>query len=374
MKKLLSVVLVLCLMLSMLVACGSGSEDTGAEGKDSKPTASETVSEKEEADDEEESSSEEKEESSEEESSSEEEEDEDDSSSSKKSSSKKSSSKKSSSKKSSSKKSSSKKSSSNKSSSGKEDDKPSAEVKNISDFKGTWKLGNGTVFCYTINDKDNTVIAYAENGFTLGTFPVVATAEGVVLKMGELGNVTLKDPSTLTITAVPAVTDYSAIVGTYEMIYGEHVGAVLNMKESTWDITSDKYNDVGSYTIMDGEAVLSPTKELGGNVYHKILGGGKILEAYQPSSRIYVEKSFGATKVGKALRNYYDLIMNDWTCSDYDVEFTDKGRVLIAGEEMGIWYPTTTGATAELSDGSTQYVEFTDNGINFYYKELTRKQ
>ncbi len=414
MKKLLSVILVLSLMLSMLVACGSNAEDTDAEGQESKPTTSSAVSEKEESEEEESSSEESSEENSseEEESSSESDEDEEESSSSKKSSSKKSSkkssskksskksssekeevedqedeeeeessvkkssSKKSSSKKSSSKKSSSKKSSSKKSSSEKVSSAEKEEtpvVKNVSDFKGTWKLANGSVFCCTIDDADNTVTAYAENGFSLGTYPVVATEEGIVLKMGALGLVTLKDPSTLAPIEVPAATDYSVIVGVYEMIYGEHVGAVLDLKETNWTIDSEKYKDTGNYEIMKGEAVLAPTKELGGSVYHKILGGGKILQAYQPSSRIYVEKSFGQTPVGKALTNYYDLIMNDWTSSDYDVEFTDKGRVLIAGEDMGIWYPTSTGATAEFTDGSTQYVEFTDSGIKFFYNEFARK-
>ncbi len=251
-----------------------------------------------------------------------------------------------------------------------------AEVVDIADYEGTWKLGNGTVACYTVNAAEKTVTAYADNGIVLGTFAAVPTAEGLVLKMGSFGLVTLKDPTTLTITTVPTVSNYY-LSGTYEMIYGEYVGATLTMEAANWTIDSESYDDAGPYEVLNGEAVLSPSKELGGNVYHKILGGGKVLQAYQPSSRIYIEKEYAETENGKAMKNYYDLLMNNWVASDdesYTVEFSDKGRVLIAGVEMGIWYPTATGATAEFTDGSTQYVEFSDSGISFYYKDFVRAE
>lgn len=255
-----------------------------------------------------------------------------------------------------------------------------AELADIADFEGTWKLGSPLVDCYTVNAADKTVTAYAANGIVIGTFPVVATTEGIVLKMGGFGIVPLTDPTALTITTVPTVSSYD-LVGKYEMFYGEYIGATLEIiDDSKWTLEGggfDKGPDQGPYSIVNGEAHMSPTKELGGTVYHKILGGGKILQAYQPSSRVYIEKTYAEKSEGKTLKNYFDLLSNKWVASDdssFTLEFTDKGRVLISGEEMGIWYPTATGATAEFTDGSNQYVEYTDDGINFYYKNFVRAE
>ncbi len=256
----------------------------------------------------------------------------------------------------------------------------SAESKyKISDFEGTWKLGSQNVACYTINAADKTVTAYADNGIVLGTFPVAETSDGIMLKMGFFGMVPLTDPTALTVTSVPTVSDYD-IKGSYEMIYGEYLGSTLDITDdSHWTLEGETYTkgpDQGTYEIINGEAQLNPTKELGGTVYHKILGGGKVLQAYQPSSRVYIEKEYAATRDGQAMAYYFDLMTNKWADAEdesFTAEFTDKGKVLISGEEMGIWYPTTTGATAEFTDGSNQYVEFTDNGIEFYYKNFVRQ-
>ncbi len=242
----------------------------------------------------------------------------------------------------------------------------------INDFEGTWKLGNGHVACYTVNAAEKTVTAYADNGIVIATFPVAETDEGVVLKMGAFGNITLKDPTELTVTAAPTATEYD-LVGSYEMIYGEYIGATLNIiSNNEWNLDATK-PDSGPYEITNGEAHFSPTKELGGTVYHKILGGGKVLMAYQPSNRVYVDKEYAKTDDGKAISNYFYLMKNKWvdsSDSNFTAEFTDKGRVLIAGEDMGLWYPTANGATAELIDGSTQEVKLTDTGIDFYYKNF----
>ena len=254
------------------------------------------------------------------------------------------------------------------------------ELADIADFEGTWKLGSPLVACYTVNATDKTVTAYAANGIEIGTFPVVATTEGIVLKMGGFGIVPLNDPTALTITTVPTVSSYD-LVGEYEMIYGEYLGATLSIVDNkNWTLAGESYAkgpDQGPYDILNGEAQLSPTKELGGTVYHKILGGGKVLKAYQPSNRVYIEKTYAEKSEGKTLKNYFDLLSNKWVDSadsNFTLEFTDKGRVIIAGEDMGIWYPTATGATAEFIDGSTQYVEYTDEGIEFYYKDFVRVQ
>lgn len=254
------------------------------------------------------------------------------------------------------------------------------ELADIADFEGTWKLGSPLVACYTVNATDKTVTAYAANGIVIGTFPVVATTEGIVLKMGGFGIVPLNDPTALTITTVPTVSSYD-LVGEYEMIYGEYLGATLSIvDDENWTLAGESYAkgpDQGPYNIVNGEAHLNPTKELGGTVYHKILGGGKVLKAYSPSNRVYIEKTYAEKSEGKTLKNYFDLLSNKWVDSadsNFTLEFTDKGRVIIAGEDMGIWYPTATGATAEFIDGSTQYVEYTDEGIEFYYKDFVRAE
>lgn len=258
-----------------------------------------------------------------------------------------------------------------------DDTEADATVANIADFAGTWKHGTPWVACYTIDADNNTVTAYRDNGYVVGTFPVVATKEGIVLKMGTFGLVTLKSADDLVAAEVPEMVA-PALAGDWNMIYGElSDDTYITFVDATeWTMTGNKA-DKGTYSIKDnGEVELSPTKELGGNVYHRVLGGGEVLEAYQPSSRIYVKKSTLETKEGQALANYYDLIMNKWVASDdanYTVTFTGNGQVEISGTNMGIWYPTSTGATVEMTDGSTQYVEFSDNGIDFYYKSFTRK-
>lgn len=252
-----------------------------------------------------------------------------------------------------------------------------ATLANIADYEGTWKLGSPYVDCYTINASNNTVTAYNANGIAVGTFPVVATAEGVDLKMGAFGMVSLKNPTDLVVAEIPDAV-VPALSGDWNMIFGElSDDTFITFTSATeWTMTGNR-PDKGTYNITEENIVeLSPTKELGGNVYHNVLGGGDVLQAYQPSSRVYVRKSALETNQGKALSYYYDLLMNSWVASDdanYKVTFTSDCKVEISGTEMGIWYPTATGATVEMNDGTNQYVEFTDNGIDFYYKSFVRK-
>ena len=115
------------------------------------------------------------------------------------------------------------------------------ELADIADFEGTWKLGSPLVACYTVNATDKTVTAYAANGIAIGTFPVVATTEGIVLKMGGFGIVPLNDPTALTITTVPTVSSYD-LVGEYEMIYGEYLGATLSIADDkNWTLAGESY-------------------------------------------------------------------------------------------------------------------------------------
>lgn len=252
-----------------------------------------------------------------------------------------------------------------------------ATVADIADFEGTWKIEEGDVHTVKIDSAASSVTAYDADGFVIATFPAVATADGVVLKMGAFGEVTLKDPTALTITTVSAPASAPDLTGNWTYIWGDLPDdTVLVVKDGgKFDITGTK-SDTGDYSAKDNDTFsFSPTKELGGAVTHEVLGGGDILNATSPSVRYYVRESALSTDTGKALSNYYTLFANKWSDSDaaMNVEFKDNGKIAISGADMGIWYPTATGATVEYDDGSKDEIVITDGSftLNYYSKTFS---
>lgn len=259
-------------------------------------------------------------------------------------------------------------------------DSGSAEVVNVADFKGAWKIDKGEVSVVDINDTDSSVTAYNADGFVIATFPAVATEKGLVLKMGAYGEVTLENTVDLTSATITAPTNKADISGEWTYFFGDlPQDTVLNVKsDGTFVITGSKA-DSGTYSYTDNDTVgLSPSKELGGAVSHEVLGGGKILNATDPSVRYYVNTSALATDTGKAMKTYYELIANEWSDADgaVAIEFKNSGKIFISGAEMGIWYPTANGATIEYSDGENKDDITVNNGtfnLAYYGKDFSKK-
>ncbi len=250
---------------------------------------------------------------------------------------------------------------------------------NISDFEGVWKIEKGEVDTVKISAADSSVTAYDADGFVIATFPVIATDKAVVLKMGAFGEVSLEDATALTVTTVPTPAAKPDLVGEWTYLFGDlPEDTVLQVVDGEkFNITGSK-PDTGSYSFDDNDtAGLSPTKELGGAVTHEILGGGDILNAVNPSVRYYVRKAALSTDTGKALSNYYSLFANEWKDADgaISVEFKDNGKLFISGAEMGIWYPTATGASIEYQDGTKDDITVTDGKFNlaYYGKDFSKQ-
>lgn len=250
---------------------------------------------------------------------------------------------------------------------------------NISDFEGVWKIQKGEVDTVKISAADSSVTAYDADGFVIATFPVAATDKAVVLKMGAFGEVSLEDATALTVTTVPSPAAAPDLVGDWTYLFGDlpEDTALKIVDGEKFNITGSKA-DTGTYSFDDNDTVgLSPTKELGGAVTHEILGGGDILNAVSPSVRFYVRNAALTTDTGKAISNYYNLFANEWKDEDgaITVEFKDNGKLFISGAEMGIWYPTATGASIEYQDGSKDDITVTDGKftLNYYGKDFSKQ-
>ncbi len=256
------------------------------------------------------------------------------------------------------------------------DDSAPATV-SVADFEGVWKITKGEVDVVEISADDKSVTAYTADGFVIATFPVAETAEGLVLKMGAFGEVTLEDAASLTTASAPAPADKADIKGDWEYIWGDlPEDTVLSIEDERFTISGTK-SDSGTYIFKDNDTVgLSPTKELGGIVTHEILGGGNILNATDPSVRYYVKKSALSTDTGKAIKNYFELFANEWKDADgaIEVEFKDNGALFISGSQMGIWYPTATGASIEYQDGTKDDITVADGKFNlpYYGKDFSK--
>ncbi len=342
MKKLLAAILSVCMLVCLLSACGPtiviSSDVTSSDQTDDQQDNSQNEDEDQDKDEE-------------------------------KSSNKKSSNKKSSNKKSSNKNSSDKNSSTS---------KPEEDTADIKDFKGVWKLGKGKVDIIEINSGKKTVTAYDSNGYIISTFPVVETEEGIVLKMGAVGNVTLKEASSLSKASVPSVSKDPAYKGTYSFVGGDLPdGTGLEIKDDgKYEITGSKA-DHGPYKYKDMTVTLTPTIELLYDVDYKIVGGGKVLYAVADGGnkvRVFIKSD--ASGEAKAVANQCYIKSFDWKATDgsMTLSFNDKGRVVFDGEEMGVYYPTEKGITVEYSDGSTENLEIKDGkfSLSFFGKTFEK--
>lgn len=250
-----------------------------------------------------------------------------------------------------------------------------ADVVNIADYDGCWKLNNGTVGTVKIDAATSTVTAWNMNGYEIGTFKCVATAEGLVLKMGSYGLVTLNDASTLTITTEPfsAKPDLS---GKWILNGNTADNVVLDLKSDGSFTISGNKTDMGTYTVSNDVASITPTKDLGGTESHKIKGGAIVLHN-ENNGVWYVKEDSLSSNEGKSMTNYFTLYVNEWKSTDgsYTAEFANDGTVKVGGADAGIWYPTSAGATVEYSDGSTDYITFGTDGsftLNYYGKTFQK--
>lgn len=246
---------------------------------------------------------------------------------------------------------------------------------NLADFEGVWKISEGDVEIVKI--EGSSVTAYTADGKLVGTFPVVATDKGAVLKMGAAGEVTLADATTLTVSAVPALADNIDVVGTWNFVYGTMpADTVMELKgDDTFTQTGEK-PDMGSWTYAGKNFIsLAPTKQLFSDNEYEILGAGQVLyhDGFQ-----WVFVKADANDIGKAAANQVVLSIGEWAAKDdsaFTVDFSDAGKILVSGSEMGIWYPTATGAKVEYTDGTVDDVtlsggEFT---LNYYGKTFVGK-
>ena len=252
----------------------------------------------------------------------------------------------------------------------------SATTVSVSDFVGCWKLDNDKAKTIKINAENNTVTAWDANGYVISTFPVVATENGLVLKMGTLGEVTLEDPTTLTITTEPVVSKHPEVIGKYSYITGDlPADTALEIKSDGKYTLSGSKSDYGPYTYSNMSVTLKPTVDLLYDVEYKIIGGGKIL--YDDElGRVFVKDSAKNDKVVKTVANQYHLVSNEWTANDnsMSVQFTENGKLLLAGAEAGLWSPTEKGAIVEYSDGQSDTLEITNGSftLNYYGKTFVK--
>ncbi len=249
-------------------------------------------------------------------------------------------------------------------------------VVNVADFAGCWKLQNGSVDTIKIDAATSTVTAYDANGYKISVFPVVATENGIVLKMGTLGNVTLEDATSLTITAEPMVTKQPEIVGKYTYITGDLPDdTALEIKADGKYTLSGSNSDYGPYTYKNMTVSLTPTTNLLWVVDYEVIGGGKILYS-EEKGRVFVSNSALSDNSVKAVANQCALMANEWKAEDgsLSVTFDKNGKLLVSGAETAVWYPTATGATVEYTDGQTDYVEIKDGKVtlNYFGKTLAK--
>ena len=255
------------------------------------------------------------------------------------------------------------------------DDSNNAEAVNLADFAGVWKISQGDVEFVEISG--DAVTAYTADGKKIGTFPVVATSAGAVLKMGAAGEVTLEDATKLTVSAIPALTENIDVVGTWNFVYGTMPSDTVMVlsNDDTFKQTGEK-EDSGSWFYKDKNFInLAPTKQLFSDNEYEILGAGQVLY-HDGFQWIFVKAD--ANDIGKAAGYQVILTIGEWKATDdenFTVEFKDNGKVLVSGAEMGIWYPTATGATVEYSDGNSDDLSYADGqfSLNYYGKTFASK-
>ncbi len=249
----------------------------------------------------------------------------------------------------------------------------SAEVVDIAEFEGVWKTDKVDAAAFKISAADSSVTTYAENGYPIATFPCVATAEGLVLKMGAFGEVTIKEASELTITAEPIISEIVDIKSSckspsYEEKY-------LNLE--AYDVAANKgtykgvfqNEDYGTYTFSADKTFIefSPTKNLMSHPKYEILAGGKVF-VYAEWKDVFVEEGYFSTDEGKAMGYYCTAIVEEFG----EAEFDAAGKFLLSGEAMGVWYPTATGITIEYTDGTTEEVDVTKDSITVAGMSFTK--
>lgn len=245
---------------------------------------------------------------------------------------------------------------------------------NLADFEGVWKISQGEVD--TVKIEGNTVTAYTAKGYVIGSFPVVATDKGAVLKMGAAGEVTLEDATALTISTVPELAENIDVAGTWNFVFGtmpEDTVMVLN-NDKTFNMTGEK-PDLGTWIYNKKNFInLAPTKQLFSDNEYEIIGAGQVLyhDGFQ-----WVFVKADANDIGKAAANQMIFTLADWKATDdeaFTVKFEANGKILVSGAEMGIWYPTATGATVEYSDGNSDTLVYADGQftLNFYGKTFSK--
>ena len=246
---------------------------------------------------------------------------------------------------------------------------------NLADFAGVWKISEGDVEFVKIEGA--TVTAYTADGKLIGSFPVVATDKGAVLKMGAAGEVTLADATTLTISTVPALAENIDVIGTWNFCFGTMpADTVMKLNgDSSFTQTGEK-PDSGSWTHTDKNFVnLAPTKQLFSDNEYEILGAGQVLY-HDGFNGVFVKAD--ANDIGKAAANQLVLSLGEWAAKDdaaFTAAFDKSGKLLVSGSEMGIWYPTATGAKVEYTDGATDDITLADNEftLNYYGKTFAAK-
>ncbi len=249
----------------------------------------------------------------------------------------------------------------------------------VSAFGGVWKLGEGAVDIVKIDTASMTVTAYDANGYVISTFPVVATENGIVLKMGTVGEIELTDSTALTISAEPTATKAPNYVGKYTYIAGDLPSdTALEIGSDGKYVLSGSKADHGPYQYSNMTVSLTPTIELLYAVDYNIIGGGNVLFAIADSGnkiRIFV-KSDANTDIAKAVANQCHAMAFNWKSDDgsMTIDFDEQGKVLFGGAQVGIYYPTTTGFTIEYSDGQTETVSFVNGGfaLSYYGKTFVK--
>ena len=244
---------------------------------------------------------------------------------------------------------------------------------NIANFDGWWTAASVDAGAFKINASDSTVTAYAKNGYKIATFPCVAKTDGVELKMGAFGNVTvaLED---LTVSAEPTVSEQVDIQKKWVGPLNTEQYLEFNANGFKLFTTSEDYGT--KYEVSADKTVVSfmGTKDLLSKKHYQIVGGGLMLIRvegtegdYKPSqhNELFIDESALATDKGKAIGNYYIFLTEKWAdeTGENTAEFADNGKFSLSGTEMGIWYPTATGAAVELADGTVDEVTLSDGSF-----------
>ena len=264
-----------------------------------------------------------------------------------------------------------------------DDDKSNdSQVVNIVDFEGWWTSDSVDVGAFKINASDSTVTAYTNNGYKIATFPCVAKTDGVELKMSAFGNVTVSLDD-LVVSSEPTVSEQVDVVKKWSgVLYTEQY------LEFTADGGFKQLNtmeDYGfSYDLSEDKRVISfmGTKDNLNKKRYEIYGGMILVRVedsgngYKPSDHkeVYIAEDVASTDKGKAIANYYIFLTETWAdeSGESTVKFADNGKFYISETEMGLWYPSSTGVSIELADGTVDELvlsngSFTKNTVATTY-------